>query len=57
MDVVMLQVDSAIIMFTPFFFAETQTPYNVSVVPCNPAGCGDSTTVTCFTQAGGGELV
>ena len=41
---------------TPFS-AEMLTPYNVSVMPRNPAGCGDIITITCFTQAGGGMSV
>ena len=32
-------------------------PYNVSVMSRNPAGCGNTATISCFTQEGGGELV
>ena len=36
-----------------FICTEEFVPYNVSIMPRNPAGCGEIFTLVCFTQEGG----
>ena len=36
------------------YFSEMFVTYRVSVMPCNPFGCGEKMEIDCFSQ--GGEL-